>query len=153
MKLGTRHYLYCYHAWQSPGQRLNPSNLGPRLQITNKKLEVELTVLKIWYQFVDNILHCPVETDVLQRMWLVDHNLTWWTCVVLFQVFHKATFTNCNINYKAVINAAETIISLVKFNSNSLQFKQNCHCLEIQIRILSLVILISKGLVNLIIRL
>lgn len=53
-----------------------------------------LTFHQIRHQLINNILHCAVKADVLQRMGLMDDILAGWTGVILLQVFHQAAFTN-----------------------------------------------------------
>lgn len=69
---------------------------------------------QVRHQLVDNILHCAVEADVLQRMGLMDDILAGWTSVIFLQVFHQATFAkrmktfsdSCCINEVAFANFA-----------------------------------------------
>lgn len=56
---------------------------------------VTLTFLEAWDQFVNNVLHGPVVTDVLQRVALVDDNPACGTRVVLLQILHQAAPADC----------------------------------------------------------
>ena len=42
------------------------------------------------FHLVNNILHCSVKRDVIQRMGLVNHHVTLWAVDVVLQVFDNA---------------------------------------------------------------
>lgn len=53
------------------------------------------TFLQIGHQLVDDVLHGPIEADVLQRMRLVDDAFACRTGAVLLQMLDKAAFADC----------------------------------------------------------
>ena len=50
--------------------------------------KISNTLLQIWNQFVDYVLHCSVKAYVLQRMRLMDCDVAGWTSGIVFQVLY-----------------------------------------------------------------
>ena len=54
----------------------------------------KLTANQVWRQFVYNVCHGPIITNIAERVTLMDQKITLWTSVFLLKMLHKAAFTN-----------------------------------------------------------
>lgn len=88
-----------------------------------------LTVIEPWHQFVDNVLHGTVWSQVLGRLCLVDEHITRWAVSVGLDVFDYAGLADCS--EKMHKQSGPTAVTLVLAPAEPVCLYVSTHCMSV----------------------